>query len=255
MFTLCCPVCGTDSVLLEHELGYGCSLCRRIYPRIDDTLILLEDVSSWFAEQGHAVLMRKDIPDTLWRYLLRFPSPYRNMHQLLATYMRAPKSELHHWVEQEMAPLKGAILDVGCGLGLHERTDVVGVDLNWSLIQHFTGTKIIADILRPPFSAGSADAILALNILDSVRDPFLLLQQLDALLRPGGILLLSCAFAWADHVTPPEQQLSEEWTVGFWQGRKYEIVKERCQWILPVSLHSETIHSCFVYRLTKSSAG
>lgn len=57
-------------------------------------------------------------------------------------------------------------------------------------------TFVLADALEPPLAAGSFDAVVALNVLDNVRVPTTLLGQLDALLAPGGTLLLSTPFSW-----------------------------------------------------------
>lgn len=60
------------------------------------------------------------------------------------------------------------------------------------------------DLLDPPFEAGSFPAVAALSLLDTVPDPVVALGQLDALLAPGGLLLLASPWSWEAHVTPPE---------------------------------------------------
>ncbi len=67
---------------------------------------------------------------------------------------------------------------------------------------------LCCDLLDPPFEAGSFELIVALNVLDGVTDPLLFLGQLDALLRPGGHLLLATPFTWSDEVTPKERRLA-----------------------------------------------
>jgi SAM-dependent methyltransferase len=66
---------------------------------------------------------------------------------------------------------------------------------------------ICGNALDPPFVAESFAAILCLNLLDSVADPWVLLGQCEALLRPGGSLLLSSPYHWDGTVTPPEGQI------------------------------------------------
>lgn len=68
-------------------------------------------------------------------------------------------------------------------------------------------TIVVGDAHDPPLAPASADIVLALNVLDNVRDPLLVLGQLDAVLRPGGLLLLGSPFAWNDAITAPEAQL------------------------------------------------
>lgn len=64
---------------------------------------------------------------------------------------------------------------------------------------HLRGRPVelaIADALDPPLAAGTFDAVVALNLLDNVRVPSTLVGQIDALLRPGGVALLSTPYAW-----------------------------------------------------------
>jgi len=68
-------------------------------------------------------------------------------------------------------------------------------------------TVVVGNALDPPLFAAAADVVMALNLLDTVVEPLNLLGQLDAILRPGGLLVLASPFSWQDHVTPPEDQL------------------------------------------------
>lgn len=68
-------------------------------------------------------------------------------------------------------------------------------------------TVVVGNALDPPVFAGCADVVMAVNLLDTVSEPVNLLGQLDAVLRPGGLLLLASPFSWQDGVTPPEEQL------------------------------------------------
>jgi len=58
------------------------------------------------------------------------------------------------------------------------------------------------DLLDPPFGAGSFAAVAAISILDAVSDPVVALGQLDALLAPGGLLLVGAPWSWDARVTP-----------------------------------------------------
>lgn len=60
---------------------------------------------------------------------------------------------------------------------------------------------ILADLHDPPFGADTFDLIAALNLIDSVKHPLTALGQADAMLKPGGRLLLSSPYAWDPRVT------------------------------------------------------
>ena len=59
------------------------------------------------------------------------------------------------------------------------------------------------DLSSPPFEAEVFPLVAALSVLDTVVDPLLGLGQLDALLAPGGLLLLTTPYHWEPAVTPP----------------------------------------------------
>ncbi len=58
------------------------------------------------------------------------------------------------------------------------------------------------DAAALPFAGGSADLVLALNLLDCVPDPVALLHAMAKTLRPGASLLLATPFDWAARATP-----------------------------------------------------
>ena len=47
-----------------------------------------------------------------------------------------------------------------------------------------------------------------MNLLDNVTSPLNLLAQLDALLKPGGLLVVASPFNWNDAITPANEQLA-----------------------------------------------
>lgn len=59
------------------------------------------------------------------------------------------------------------------------------------------------DLLSPPLEAEAFPAVVAISLLDAVADPIAALGQLDALLAPGGLLLVGAPWSWDARVTPP----------------------------------------------------
>lgn len=65
---------------------------------------------------------------------------------------------------------------------------------------------VLADALNPPLEAGSFRSVVALNLLDNVPVPSTLLGQIDALLAPGGLALISTPYSWeSTHVEDGER--------------------------------------------------
>lgn len=124
-------------------------------------------------------------------------------------------------------------LDMGCSAGrftfelARQRKLAVGVDLNFDLLRcaleiqrqgrmdyqrrihgrrfqaaraGFEGPDnvvfMVADAMDPPFAARAFDLVAGLNIIDNVPVPLTLLGQMDALLGPGGRLVLGSPYEW-----------------------------------------------------------
>ena len=66
---------------------------------------------------------------------------------------------------------------------------------------------VCADALHPPWPAGSAAAVVSLALIDTVSDPIALIEQVEALLAPGGVWLLASPWCWQNWVTPLARQL------------------------------------------------
>lgn len=99
--------------------------------------------------------------------------------------------------DQGRAP--GAVRTIGATYreALLEAPELAGRDV----------TFVLADALNPPLQAGSFDAVVALNLLDNVRVPATLIGQIDALLKPGGVALLSTPYAWDSAHTDDGERL------------------------------------------------
>ncbi|RMG16381.1 MAG: class I SAM-dependent methyltransferase [Planctomycetota bacterium] len=179
----------------------------------------------------------------------------RGWDRLLATYA-APAGELVERVSDLVAGLRGEVLDLGCGRGLHGREDVTGLDASFAMARAFCGRGVVGDAADPPFLAHAFDAVLLLNVLDSCAAPRLVLGQADALLAPGGTLVLSCAFAFADGLTPPGERFGpddlERALTGeggpFALDLRYRLVerRDRLSWRLRVSERVVHEHSCLL---------
>jgi SAM-dependent methyltransferase len=63
---------------------------------------------------------------------------------------------------------------------------------------------VVGDAIDPPFAAEHFELVVALNLVDTVRDPWMLLGQLDALTAPGGLLLLGQPFHYEAHAQHPD---------------------------------------------------
>ena len=115
------------------------------------------------------------------------------------------------------------------------------------------------DILSPPFEAEVFPLVSAVSLLDTVTDPIFALGQLDALVCPGGLLLLATPYHWEPGATSPENWLStmehsatETIRIALAGGHAclphldYEILEEEpfLPWVLPS--HGRLVHRFFL---------
>jgi len=138
---------------------------------------------------------------------------------------------------------RGPALEIGCAAGgvtqaLAERGNglVLGVDLNISMLR--LAQRVLAtgrvryarrriglvydrrdfavplarpeavdywacDALALPFAPDAFGLVAALNVLDAVQAPQMLLAGIAALLRPGGGAVLACPYDWSPQATNP----------------------------------------------------
>ena len=223
--------------------GYGCPVCFATYPVVDRVPIVLRDTDGWLASEAGVVLARRDFPDAvLARVLAGAGEALRRGAALERSYLDPLESPLRTAVGTLVNGLEGAILDVGCGAGLHRRGDVIGLDTSFPLARAFPGTGIVGDAADPPFEAGAFDAVLLLNVLDSTTAPRVVLGQADALLRHGGTLIISCPYAWNDAITAPAEQFDPATLLGALQG-------ERNRLELPLDYEVEEVRDPLEWRV------
>lgn len=115
-------------------------------------------------------------------------------------YFSQVRREIFSFLPEKM----GRVLEVGCGTGdtlnyikQHGRCEWAGgIELVSSAAVIARGRVdllIEGDIeaMELPFEAGSLDAILCLDILEHLVDPWSVVQKLDKVLKPGGVLIAS----------------------------------------------------------------
>ena len=106
------------------------------------------------------------------------------------------------------------ILDLGCGSGDFGRyrpsrdVEVHGIDLDQGAVTSAARFEIAmqGDLEGSPlpFEDGYFDAVLARDILEHLREPWLTLREVHRILRPGGVIVASVVMAkpsavWADY--------------------------------------------------------
>ncbi len=105
----------------------------------------------------------------------------------------------------------GRVLDVGCGTKPYrdffhmDGHSYWGVDFPASFENCFRAgamPDIFANCLQLPFKSGSFDAAVCTQVLEHVKQPQTLLDEIGRILKPDGTLLLSAPMTWPLHEEP-----------------------------------------------------
>ena len=135
----------------------------------------------------------------------RLKAEWHAQHHAHDLYLDS-RSVMNHWEEQilprlvdRLGPIRGPVLDLGCGVGHLGRVtagkgiELWGLDLQGELLAEAkTGYAALVegDIHRLPFRSGAFLAVVAANALHHVSDPSRALAEITRVLAPGGSVLL-----------------------------------------------------------------
>lgn len=99
------------------------------------------------------------------------------------------------------------VLDAGAGEGRFfeefSHTKYIGIDLAvGDLDWDYQKLDVIGDLIFQPFSDNSFDAVLCTQVLEHVKEPKKVIQNIYRILKPGGKLFLSVPQSWHQHQKP-----------------------------------------------------
>ncbi|MCX5123707.1 class I SAM-dependent methyltransferase [Streptomyces sp. NBC_00347] len=111
---------------------------------------------------------------------------------------QAPRHDLPGIIVGELAGIRGAVADVGCGNGKFiqrvraDRPDltVLPMDISPGILTGIEGA-VAADVQRLPIADGALGAVLAMHMLYHVEDQARAVQELGRVLSNGGIAIAS----------------------------------------------------------------
>ncbi|MFZ5476390.1 MAG: methyltransferase domain-containing protein [Myxococcota bacterium] len=268
MIELVCPRCRhvADGALHVRLLSTGehgtlACACGAVYPVVDGIPVVLADLDGWLAGEAVEALRRDDLPPACEAILAQGTAVARN-RELARVYARSTEGPLQAWLRDRCGPLAGDVLEIGSGLGVTGRDDGVALDVNLGLLRRHRGQRVCGDAADPPFLGERFDAVVLANVLDSCADPALVLAQADALLRPGGRLVVTCAYAFQDAVTPRARRFRPEALHAalaegapfFGYVLRHRVVEQetRLAWPLRVSERATHLHEAEAFVTEKS---
>lgn len=130
-----------------------------------------------------------DFLPTVWKREFRIDDPSAiSAHQY---------DEVARGIIEGVRRAGGKVLDCGSGLRAHVDETVICVE-----VAALPTVDVLAVNQRLPFHDGVFDAVLSLNVLEHVTDPFVCAAELTRVLKPGGVLYCCIPFLQPEHGYP-----------------------------------------------------
>lgn len=187
---LMCPACG--GALQKSDQGFVCDRCEAHYEYTESGALDLRfsGIKTYQYEfklgtpllppEGFnfGVLSRNDAPEVDYS---NFDVPHHLSPELISHFPKA-KSE------------GSLMLDLGCGTAIHrdvcEHAGFEYVGLDYDTI----GAPIFGDAHSLPFKDESFDFVLSVAVLEHIRFPFVMMKEVNRVLKPNGVFIGSVAF-------------------------------------------------------------
>lgn len=99
----------------------------------------------------------------------------------------------------------GDVLDFGCGSGkqkaliLQHARSYTGMD-----IEPGSAVSVVGDVHNAPLPGASFDTIISNQVIEHVEKPWVMVQEMHRLLRPGGKVIITAPFLVPFHANPTD---------------------------------------------------
>ncbi len=101
--------------------------------------------------------------------------------------------------------MRGDILDFGAGGGKQKALVSAHAKSYTSLdLDPACHPDIVGDVLSPPIPDTSYDTIVSNQVMEHVKEPWVMIEHIARILRPGGICILSAPFMAPFHANPTD---------------------------------------------------
>lgn len=114
---------------------------------------------------------------------------------------------LHFKIKSYSVSIKGILLDFGCGQKPYENlfncTQYIGLDIKTSGHSHKKSkVDVFYDGNHIPFEDQYFDSIFSSEVLTHVFNTPEILKELNRVLKPGGVILITVPFSWFENEIP-----------------------------------------------------
>lgn len=185
---------------MQHYLMFGKAEQRSLVPVLLSAQQLSSDLVKSKARKLESIapLLRTDMPSTSSEMFYDFLSPELSAQfDVVDTGPVSGNDYDSHVLELIARHRHGLILDCGAGNRSTYYENVVNLEI---AALASTDVRGVAEML--PFVDNSFDAVVALSILEHVKDPFRCAAEIQRVLKPGGELICCASFLQPYHGYP-----------------------------------------------------
>jgi len=123
--------------------------------------------------------------------------------------------------------VEGRVLDLGAGSAkykdilLKKATDYVACD-----VQYNKNINVICDVANLVFPAESFDTVISTQVLEHVKNPFVVVSEIKKVLKPGGCAIITVPFMIPYHPDPHDNfRFSKEGLETLVKSQNFEVVE------------------------------
>ena len=104
---------------------------------------------------------------------------------------------------------------------------------------------IIGDVLKPPFADASFDTIISTQVLEHVERPWVMVAEMNRILRPGGVCIVTAPFMIPYHADPYDFfRYTTEGLKSLFKNENFEVI-ESGTYGKSFAVFSEMVHFIF----------
>ncbi len=121
--------------------------------------MIFRALDTYLSQEASALLGRDDLPPAVDALIAAHATaPIARDTSTVATYAASREGPLQAWLREACAPLGPRVLEIGAGLGVSGRSDVIALDCAFSpLRRNPAAVRVCGDAGDPPFGpAGSS---------------------------------------------------------------------------------------------------
>lgn len=139
---------------------------------------------------------------------------------------------LHENISSLAKYITGRTLDVGCGQKPYEKlfrsSQYIGMEIDTPENRQNKKADFFYNGLTFPFQDGEFDSIVLNEVLEHVFNPYDFLSEINRVLKPDGMMLMTVPFCWDEHEQPNDfARYSSFGLKAILQNHGFEVIEQR----------------------------